>query len=68
MALLGRARRLGAIDSYGLQAAISAEHARATSYAATDWRGITTLYAELHDLQPSPVIRLNEPFVIPSKP
>jgi RNA polymerase sigma-70 factor (ECF subfamily) len=38
-------RRTGAVaDPYQLQAAIAAEHARATSYAQTDWAEIVRLY------------------------
>ncbi len=44
---------------YQVQAAISALHAQAPNYAATDWRQITLLYGKLYALQPSPVIRLN---------
>jgi RNA polymerase sigma-70 factor (ECF subfamily) len=55
-AALGRGRA----GPYQVQAAISAVHATAPSYAATDWRQIAGLYAKLHALQPSPVVRLNE--------
>ena len=46
-------------DRYGLQAAIAAEHARAATAAATDWRRISGLYARLAALDPSPVVELN---------
>jgi RNA polymerase sigma-70 factor (ECF subfamily) len=46
-------------DRYGLQAAIAAEHARAPTAAATDWRRIAGLYARLAALDPSPVVELN---------
>ena len=44
---------------YTLQAAIAACHARAPSAAQTDWRQIAALYAELAQVQPSPVVELN---------
>jgi RNA polymerase sigma-70 factor, ECF subfamily len=40
---------------YALQAAIAAEHVADT----TDWSRVAALYAQLADLQPSPVIELN---------
>jgi len=49
----------GAPDAYAVQAAIAALHAREPSAAATDWAQIAALYAILHDLAPSPVVRLN---------
>lgn len=49
-------RRFG---PYSLQAAIAAEHARAPSAAATDWRQITALYGALLQINPSPIIELN---------
>lgn len=57
--LLKRASRLGAPGPYQVQAAIAAEHARATTAEQTDWAGITTLYEELLALTPSPVVALN---------
>ncbi|WP_339720851.1 sigma-70 family RNA polymerase sigma factor [uncultured Paraglaciecola sp.] len=44
---------------YQIQAAISALHAKATSWEATDWRQIQLLYMSLLQLLPSPVIELN---------
>ncbi|HEV8585439.1 MAG TPA: sigma-70 family RNA polymerase sigma factor [Methylomirabilota bacterium] len=44
---------------YQLQAAIAACHARAASWAATDWPRIVGLYATLAALTPSPVVELN---------
>jgi RNA polymerase sigma-70 factor (ECF subfamily) len=43
-----------------VQAAISAIHATAESYAATDWEQIRLLYRKLGELQPSKVVQLNE--------
>ncbi|MCW2760390.1 MAG: putative polymerase, sigma-24 subunit, subfamily [Marmoricola sp.] len=50
------ARPLG---PYTLQAAISACHARATSFAATDWVAILALYDALAQVTGSPVVELN---------
>jgi RNA polymerase sigma factor (sigma-70 family) len=48
-------RRTGTVaDSYQLQAAIAAEHARAGSYRATNWAEIVRLYDLLLSVQPSP--------------
>jgi len=49
----------GPPDSYALQAAIAALHARAARAADTDWRQIASIYARLFALHPSPVIMLN---------
>ena len=57
--LLDGALAHGSPGPYQIQAAISALHAQAPSYAATDWQEITLLYGELYALRPSPVVRLN---------
>ncbi len=44
---------------YSLQAAIAAEHARAPTAAATNWRQISALYDALLAIHPSPIIELN---------
>jgi RNA polymerase sigma-70 factor, ECF subfamily len=44
---------------YALQAAIAAEHARAPSAEATDWRRIADLYGLLSGVAPGPVVELN---------
>ena len=49
-------RRFGV---YSFQAAIAAEHARAPTAAATDWKQITALYDALLAINPSPIIELN---------
>lgn len=54
-------RRFGA---YTIQAAISAVHAEARSYAATDWHQIIALYDVLLMATPSPVIELNRAVAI----
>lgn len=44
---------------YGLQAAIAAEHCKATKAEETDWQQIVSLYGRLESIDPSPVISLN---------
>jgi RNA polymerase sigma-70 factor (ECF subfamily) len=53
----GLTRRV--VGPYLLQAAIAAVHARATSYADTDWRRIVGYYDLLIGSSPEPVLRLN---------
>lgn len=45
---------------YQIQAAISAVHSNAKGHAETDWTEIVGLYRKLGELQPSPVVKLNE--------
>jgi len=60
LAALDRAAKLGGTRGpYALQAAIAACHARAVAPQDTDWPRIVTLYAELAQLTPSPVVELN---------
>jgi RNA polymerase sigma-70 factor, ECF subfamily len=49
---------------YAVQAAIAAEHCRATRTEDTDWPTIVGLYDLLERLQPSPVISLNRAVAI----
>jgi RNA polymerase sigma factor (sigma-70 family) len=57
---LARAEKLGGERGpYAVQAAIAACHGRARTAAETDWRRIASLYDELVDLVPSPVVELN---------
>ncbi|ANM30658.1 hypothetical protein ABI59_15385 [Acidobacteria bacterium Mor1] len=58
--VLRHALAFGRPGPYQLQAAISAVHATAPTYDATDWREIVLLYRRLFEIQPSPVVRLNE--------
>jgi RNA polymerase sigma-70 factor, ECF subfamily len=46
-------------QSYAVQAAIAALHARAPSYQDTDWPQIAGLYEVLLRINPSPVVELN---------
>jgi RNA polymerase sigma-70 factor (ECF subfamily) len=50
--------------SYGLQARIAAEHARAADAGDTDWDAICRLYEALDRLTGSPVVRLNRAVAI----
>jgi RNA polymerase sigma-70 factor (ECF subfamily) len=52
-------RMPGRPQSYAVQAAIAALHARAPNYDDTDWRQIAGLYEVLLRISPSPVIELN---------
>jgi RNA polymerase sigma-70 factor (ECF subfamily) len=49
----------GRPQSYAVQAAIAALHARAANYKETDWPQIAGLYEVLLRINPSPVIELN---------
>jgi RNA polymerase sigma factor (sigma-70 family) len=58
--MLDRAFHTGRpIGVYTLQAAISACHARAATFAETDWAAILALYDALAQLTGSPVVELN---------
>ncbi|HUS09201.1 MAG TPA: RNA polymerase sigma factor [Pyrinomonadaceae bacterium] len=50
---------LGGPGPFALQAAIAAEHCKATSAEHTDWAEIVRLYDRLELLSPSPIISLN---------
>lgn len=58
--LVERALTAGPPGPYALQAAISALHAQAPDFAATDWRQIVALYGELARLDPNPIVRVNQ--------
>lgn len=64
LALLRRAARNGSVGQYWLQAAIVAEHARASTAAATDWARICVLYESLVALTRSPVVELNRSIAV----
>jgi RNA polymerase sigma-70 factor, ECF subfamily len=57
--LVVEALRGGGAGRFAVQAAISAIHAEASSYADTDWVQLLALYDELLKLWPSPVVALN---------
>lgn len=62
--LLRQVLPLGRVGPYQLQAAISGVHARAASWAETDWAEISGLYALLYQIQPSPVVRINQAIAV----
>jgi RNA polymerase sigma-70 factor (ECF subfamily) len=64
IALVERALATGRFGPYTLQAAIAAVHAEAGTAAATDWGTILSLYDQLLQVQPSPVVRLNRAVAI----
>jgi RNA polymerase sigma-70 factor (ECF subfamily) len=49
----------GQLDTYQLQASISAVHSNSLSWEATDWPQIVGLYGVLYDMGPSPITLLN---------
>ena len=59
IALLRGALASGRAGQYTLQASIAAVHSVATSFEATDWSQIVTLYDSLAGMAPSPVVELN---------
>jgi RNA polymerase sigma factor (sigma-70 family) len=60
LAALDRAEQLSTVKGpYRLQAEIAACHARALAADETDWARIVSLYGELADLAPSPIVELN---------
>jgi RNA polymerase sigma-70 factor (ECF subfamily) len=54
----------GRPQSYAVQAAVAALHARAPNYNDTDWPQIAGLYEVLLRISPSPVIELNHAAVV----
>ncbi|KWV61092.1 RNA polymerase subunit sigma-24 [Bradyrhizobium macuxiense] len=65
LTLVEQALRMpGRPQSYAVQAAIAALHARAPSYKDTDWPQIAGLYQVLLRISPSPVIELNQAAVV----
>ncbi|MDJ0920307.1 MAG: RNA polymerase sigma factor [Henriciella sp.] len=61
---LKTALKKGRVGPYQIQAAISALHVEAVSWAETDWPQIAALYDLLHRIQPSPVVRINQAVAI----
>lgn len=59
VALLDRAMNLRSPGAYQIQAAISALHAQAKTFAETDWTQIAALYGQLALSEQTPVISLN---------
>ena len=60
LAAIGRASAAGrGLGPYGLQAAVAACHASASSVRETDWERVVLLYEALGRVAPSPVVELN---------
>ncbi|MEA2521824.1 MAG: polymerase sigma-70 factor, subfamily [Actinomycetota bacterium] len=64
LAVLDRAMALGTPGPYQVQAAIAALHAGAPRPEDTDWPQIAALYSRLLELQPTPVVALNQAVAI----
>lgn len=47
------------VTAYHLQAEIAAIHAAAASDVDTDWAQVVTLYDQLYELEPTPIVALN---------
>lgn len=54
----------GTPGPFALEAALAAEHCKATRYEDTDWSRIVKLYDLLQQLMPSPVVALNRAVAI----
>lgn len=52
------------IGPYQLQAAISGAHAQSDTWDQTDWQDISALYGLLFEIQPSPVVRINQAIAV----
>jgi RNA polymerase sigma-70 factor, ECF subfamily len=64
LATLTHASAMRRPGPYQLQAAIAAEHARASTWEDTDWRAIVALYDALARRAPSPVVELNRAIAV----
>jgi RNA polymerase sigma-70 factor, ECF subfamily len=62
--LLEAALRRAAPGPFQIEAAIAATHARALSFAETDWPELDRLYRALQHVRPSPVVTLNRAVVV----
>jgi RNA polymerase sigma-70 factor (ECF subfamily) len=62
--LTERALASPSLGQYALQAAIAAEHARATEAASTNWHRIASLYDLLLEASPTPVVALNRAIAV----
>jgi RNA polymerase sigma-70 factor (ECF subfamily) len=62
--LVRRCIRRGQPGSYQIQAAINAVHTDAETAALTDWGQIVTLYDQLMQIAPGPVVELNRAIAV----
>jgi RNA polymerase sigma-70 factor (ECF subfamily) len=58
--LIEKAMRSGPVGPYQVQAAIAGLHAQASTPQETEWEQIAALYDKLLEMNPSPVIALNQ--------
>jgi RNA polymerase sigma-70 factor (ECF subfamily) len=58
-AFLNRSAGGDELTPFHLEAGIAGLHARARSFAETDWAGILKLYTLLYGLRPTPIVALN---------
>jgi RNA polymerase sigma-70 factor (ECF subfamily) len=61
---LARSAREQEISRFHLEAGIAACHAKASSYATTDWEEILALYDVLREMSPSPVVDVNRALAV----
>jgi RNA polymerase sigma-70 factor (ECF subfamily) len=64
LVFLGRSARGQEVSRFHLEAGIAACHARAPSYATTDWAEILALYDVLRESAPSPVVDVNRALAV----
>jgi RNA polymerase sigma factor (sigma-70 family) len=61
---LDRSGRGERVSRFHIEAAIAANHAKAPSYAATDWDEIVMLYDVLREMSPSPIVDVNRALAV----
>jgi RNA polymerase sigma-70 factor (ECF subfamily) len=61
---LARSARGQEVSRFHVEAGIAACHAKAASYATTDWAEIVALYDVLRDASPSPVVDVNRALAV----
>ena len=64
VSILERTLPKNEIGPYQLQAAISGAHAQSATWDQTDWQDISALYGVLFEIQPSPVVRINQAIAV----
>ena len=57
---LEKASEGDSFTEYHIEAAIAGSHARASSFAETDWHQILELYSILMEIKPGPIVQLNK--------
>ena len=62
--MTGRRGPAAALGQYQVLAAINAVHTDAPTAADTDWGQVATLYGQLYDVAPTPVVALNRAVAI----